>query len=1450
MFRTFGEKLKDIEIFYESKDYNNVVVETAKLMEQALGYLFKNFHRTLKTPKERLKFLDFEKQNDEKYSVFIKKPTIGVALGFYNSLLKYCPDHKWLNPDLKSAINKVNVVRNAQVHAGKAAVTDGEAGEVIDAAEMFLKGTEIYELPVEDVGFPLKYYLVYTSIQEKFKKGETESDFRKIISDASKLIPDLLNSVFNKVYPFLPIADKEKLNQLHPKTLGAKSKEISLKYFIEIFDEIKLFDRIENGNNLKRSLQSISKEGKEIYSRRETRHHVSILEIIFNFIHNKNLDHFLEFADAVKKKYLEDNQINETDRIILTDRAKELGISGSVAETIENTVVRTIETELILFQTLHEDKIADEKVEIGKEEKEVAERRGIRIKKSYLYPVIGMATVLIAIIIYLIWPKSDFPAYERAFLKGQQLKFVKKSKKARSLTDVRANALYIWGSYANNDHFMPEEITREYQRLLKMNPESPEAHFYLGEVYFFAYADSYENELMDSAWILINKAREMGLKTFDVDNIRRSMFSYLGIAPLAIKAADELIKDYSENPDAWNLTGSVYLSQVYDTLKAIEYYQKGIEIYPDNLGGYTGLARIYTAQREFDLALEMLDKALEINPDNGSIAYSYKELFIRSERFNEAAEFFEDIIKKYNLKHVDFYSVLADFYVQQYDTARARAFIEASLDKYPEDLDLLYSLDELRSITRLEAEESDPTTNQKVIWLEDLEEAKALAQKEDKPILAEFCDHKNNYWFRWMNRDVYSDSLVQVMLSRFIPVRLYENTNPGIFKEYEIDNAYHDLKIISADGVKLEDLERYIEFPNVLLSMLKKGLRKHNRYQLGKILNSETFNEVSNFEAARLISEAKGFPIMVLASNENSSHSRKLLNETLTDPIFISEFNNLVYLQISPERQQNLVETWNIRIFPSILFFGKDGEIIHESYGYKTPESLAGMVRKVKETYSRGDIFEPEINWLFNLEEAKTAALVEQKNIFMCSKYFRKDTTRMNELEVIKRLGDFICLSIEDLRDSELITKYGHLYRYSCLILDPSGNDLFKSVSLNDKDKLLKWLDIEEKMKKMLLVGPEKYGNYRSQIDLAEAMSNTMPMSAISVYKEQFEIFPNDLDIIKKLGEQYLNLKDADEAIKYFHRELEIESDYNSELLDNMIDAYLQLGRERELKSWFDDQIQANEKNDSIQATLYRSYSELSEILMDSTKAREYALQAIRINPDDYRSYTQLGRLLYYSGKYADARKYLAMATKNKNIEEAASAHLYMAFIADCLGEINEKQRNLYIALEKSPYLFYSLATRYLNRPLYQYPGFIALLLKICSDGNRVVNDVDFNAYYAQIIADYGNDLDLALQLINESVKKEPESWYFLNVKAWVLYRMGQYAEADKTITQYMQNEGNQYIELSISTVYHIGKIKMAVGDSIQGLEYLRKAQKFRDVNVNPMDEFIVEDVKSILGLN
>ncbi len=39
-----------------------------------------------------------------------------------------------------------------------------------------------------------------------------------------------------------------------------------------------------------------------------------------------------------------------------------------------------------------------------------------------------------------------------------------------------------------------------------------------------------------------------------------------------------------------------------------------------------------------------------------------------------------------------------------------------------------------------------------------------------------------------------------------------------------------------------------------------------------------------------------------------------------------------------------------------------------------------------------------------------------------------------------------------------------------------------------------------------------------------------------------------------------------------------------------------------------------------------------------------------------------------------------------------------------------------------------------------------------------------------------------ALSRINVSISKDPETWYYLDSKAWMLYRMGRYEEADEDV--------------------------------------------------------------------
>src|SRR5258708_27987271 len=123
MFQTYYDKLVEIENLYNNKDYDSTIVEGAKLTEKAISVFFNQFHSFLTKKEDWNKYLHFEKSQGEKYQSFLRKPTIGVAIGYYNQLLELFHDQVGLNQDIRRHLNTINQARNAHVHATASKVT-------------------------------------------------------------------------------------------------------------------------------------------------------------------------------------------------------------------------------------------------------------------------------------------------------------------------------------------------------------------------------------------------------------------------------------------------------------------------------------------------------------------------------------------------------------------------------------------------------------------------------------------------------------------------------------------------------------------------------------------------------------------------------------------------------------------------------------------------------------------------------------------------------------------------------------------------------------------------------------------------------------------------------------------------------------------------------------------------------------------------------------------------------------------------------------------------------------------------------------------------------------------------------------------------------------------------------------------------------------------------------
>ena len=76
--------------------------------------------------------------------------------------------------------------------------------------------------------------------------------------------------------------------------------------------------------------------------------------------------------------------------------------------------------------------------------------------------------------------------------------------------------------------------------------------------------------------------------------------------------------------------------------KAIEYYEKVIELSPDYSWAYYNLASIYFEQGDKEKAVNFLEKTLKLNPKDSEASVVFAKIMAKESHFNEAEKIMID----------------------------------------------------------------------------------------------------------------------------------------------------------------------------------------------------------------------------------------------------------------------------------------------------------------------------------------------------------------------------------------------------------------------------------------------------------------------------------------------------------------------------------------------------------------------------------------------------------------------------------------------------------------------------------------------------------------------------------------------------------------------------------------------------------------------------------------
>jgi len=167
--------------------------------------------------------------------------------------------------------------------------------------------------------------------------------------------------------------------------------------------------------------------------------------------------------------------------------------------------------------------------------------------------------------------------------------------------------------------------------------------------------------------------------------------SVAGRGDEAIGALNQALRLRPDYPSALYNLGRVYFESRNDPMTAIALLNRAIAAYPGGMEAYKTLGLAYVRTGQIDLAIETYRRALQVNPDSGSIRYNLANTYANMGRFDEAIREYQAAIAL-NPKNFAVYNNLAVTYIKQGNMDGAiEAFLAASRLR-PGDLGVKHNL--------------------------------------------------------------------------------------------------------------------------------------------------------------------------------------------------------------------------------------------------------------------------------------------------------------------------------------------------------------------------------------------------------------------------------------------------------------------------------------------------------------------------------------------------------------------------------------------------------------------------------------------------------------------------------------------------------------------------------------------------------------------------------------
>ena len=164
----------------------------------------------------------------------------------------------------------------------------------------------------------------------------------------------------------------------------------------------------------------------------------------------------------------------------------------------------------------------------------------------------------------------------------------------------------------------------------------------------------------------------------------------------AIEKFTGAITEDSQNPIFYYYRGAAF-EKTGDLDKAMEDYQKSVELKPDFILATANIGKIYAKKKEFKRAIEFYKKAIESGDQDATNYYNYGVCLMNLGKNDQAKEVLEKLISL-DENYSDAYYQLGIIYIGLGDSGKAKEFLQKFIDMDPENQNTSTAKEILKSL--------------------------------------------------------------------------------------------------------------------------------------------------------------------------------------------------------------------------------------------------------------------------------------------------------------------------------------------------------------------------------------------------------------------------------------------------------------------------------------------------------------------------------------------------------------------------------------------------------------------------------------------------------------------------------------------------------------------------------------------------------------------------------